>query len=146
MQITSNSYDRFFPTSAIMPQSSQVLYLQVWSQSWPCNSLHRMLVKFNLKMLRYNLEKLIHKWGKSAKGLPISPIWKDVITQSFIARNWVIKYLGSNKKKHYKKKNFMLNVQWDYHLGTKTKKNMVIVLLFSLSPMANCLCECGGKS
>ena len=31
-------------------------------------------------------------------------------------------------------------------LGTKTKKNMVIVLFFSLSPMANCLCECAGKS
>ena len=33
-----------------------------------------------------------------------------------------------------------------YHLGIKTKTNMTIVLFFSLSPTANCPCECDGKS
>ena len=31
----------FSLTSANKPQSSLVLYPQVWSQSWPCNSLHK---------------------------------------------------------------------------------------------------------
>ena len=61
----------FSLTWAVTPQSSHVLYLQVWNQSWPWNLLHRMLVKFNLKIL----------------------CWKDILTQSFIARNWVIKNL-----------------------------------------------------
>ena len=33
-----------------------------------------------------------------------------------------------------------------YHLGIKMKTNMTIVLFFSLSPTANCPCECDGKS
>ena len=33
-----------------------------------------------------------------------------------------------------------------YHLGIKIKKNMTIVLFFSLSPTANYMCECDGKS
>ena len=32
------------------------------------------------------------------------------------------------------------------HLGIKMKKDMTIVIFFSLSPMANCPCECDGKS
>ena len=32
-----------------------------------------------------------------------------------------------------------------YHLGVKMKTNMTIVLFFSLSPTANCPCECDGK-
>ena len=31
-----------------------------------------------------------------------------------------------------------------YHLGIKMKTNMAIVLFFSLSPTANCPCECDG--
>ena len=35
---------------------------------------------------------------------------------------------------------------WEvYHLGVKMKTNMTIVLFFSLSPIANCTCECDGK-
>ena len=33
-----------------------------------------------------------------------------------------------------------------YHFGIKMKTNMTIVLFFSLSPTANCPCECDGKS
>ena len=32
------------------------------------------------------------------------------------------------------------------HLGIKMKKNMTIILFFSLSPIANCPCECDSKS
>ena len=37
---------------------------------------------------------------------------------------------------------------WEVYgrLGIKMKKNMTIVLFFSLSPVANCPCECDGKS
>ena len=31
-------------------------------------------------------------------------------------------------------------------LGDKDEENMTIVLFFSLSPVANCSCECDGKS
>ena len=31
-------------------------------------------------------------------------------------------------------------------LGDKDEENMTIVLFFSLSPVANCPCECDGKS
>ena len=33
-----------------------------------------------------------------------------------------------------------------YHFGIKMKTNMTIVLFFSLSPTANCPCECDGKA
>ena len=47
----ANPTTHFPLTSANKPQGSKVLYLQVWSQSWPYKLLHKMLVKFNLKML-----------------------------------------------------------------------------------------------
>ena len=56
MQITSKPYTTDFSlTAANKPQSSsQVLYVQVLYVQvlWPYNSLDKILVKFNPKMLR----------------------------------------------------------------------------------------------